>query len=311
MQFPSIPLFSRIAFAALAVAASGASQAHIGYGSGTIPSNPATPSTSRNFGTLVNGSGPVTAANRSLTSNFGWADASDQSLAFDASFATTRAAGSDEASWALGGFTTGVDNLYFGDSHKGAAFRFHLDVATTVNISLAGLTGVAGAAGGALTPGFSIYKGLAALSPFSGTQTSADYDFSTASRDQRTSWAQAALGGGFNYLATQGNWNALGDWYSGGDGDPTGTLAQLSLFQYQGSAFSSMAGATVSGAFALGPGDYTIYVGGNDLQSKTLAASVLKFGYSLSVSAVPEPSAALLLLLGVPLLALRRRAARA
>ena len=162
----------------------GSSLAHIGYGSGAPQS-----ATSRDFGTVSSGYA-FTFTGRTVTSNFGWADASDLNLAFDANFAATRPASSDEASWGLGGFTTGVDNLYFGDSHKGTAFRFHLDAATTVVINLSGVTGAAGATGGALTPAFSVYKGLAALSPFSGTQTSADYDFSVASRDQRTSWAQ-------------------------------------------------------------------------------------------------------------------------
>lgn len=290
---------------ALALAGmAGTASAHIGYGSGAPLS-----ATSRDFGSV--GAGYVgTMSNRSVSSNFGWADASDLGLVFDATFATTRPAGSDEASWGLGGFTTGVDNLYFGDSHKGSAYRFHLDATIDVTISLSGVAGVSGAAGGALTPGFSLYRGLAALAPFSGTQTSADYDFSVASRAQRTTWAQGALGAGFGYLATQGNWNALGSWYSGGDGDASGDLSQLSLFQYAGSAASSTRGDTVSGTFTLAAGDYTIFVGGNDLANKNLTDSALRYGFSMTVSAVPEPQAWLLLLAGMPLVALRRRGAQ-
>lgn len=288
--------------AAVLALSAGQALAHIGYGSGAPLS-----STSRNFGDLVNGSSGTVSA-RTATSNFGWADASDASLAFDSAFAASRPGSSDEAGWGLGGFSTGVDNLYFGDSHKGAAFRFHLDSALSVTVSLSGVSGVTGALGGALTPAFSVYKGLAALAPLPGTQTSADYDFSAASRAQRTSWAQSMLGPGFTYLASQGNWNALGDWVSGGDGDPAGDLSALSLFQYVGSAASTTAGGSAMRTLTLGPGDYSIFVGGNDLTSKTQAASPLKYGFEMTVSAVPEPGAALLLAAGLPLLlALRRR----
>lgn len=294
---------------ALLSAAAGSASAHIGYGSGLVTD--AGNTTSRNFGVLTIGSG-ATASNRSLTSNFGWADASDLGLSFDSSFATTRSATSDAAGWAAGGFATGVDNLYFGDSHKGTAFRFHLDSTLTVNLSLNGLSGVTGTAG-ALTPGFSVYKGLAAVAPLPASQTgvasSADHDFGAASQAVRTLWSQLILGPGYDYRATQGSWNALGNWYIGGDGDAPGSFANLSFFQYVGSAFSTQAGGAASTSLLLGPGDYTVFVGGNDLASKTASQAGQRFGYALSVSAVPEPSTWLLMLAGVPLLVLRRRRA--
>jgi len=64
-----------------------------------------------------------------------------------------------------------------------------------------------------------------------------------------------------------------------------------------------MATATLT----LGPGDYSIFVGGDDIAAKSATDAIKAYGVSLTVSAVPEPQAALLLLLGLPLVLRRRR----
>ncbi len=267
------------------------SQAHISY-------------SGRNFGTLVNGSN-ATFANQAVTSNYGWIDAADTSLTFDANLANVRnlalTAGADIDEIPVG---LGVDNLYLGDSHKARAFRFHLDTTLTVTFTAMAKANATNTSVGGLLPGFSVYKGLAAVAPFTAPQSSADYDFSLASQAWRNSWAQANGLGGFGFAATQGNWNGLGDWQSGGDGDNA-----LSTFEFMGHGVDADMNGDATVTLLLGPGDYSVFVGGADMANKGSALANKAFGLSLNVSAVPEPQSWLLMLLGAPLLALRRRRA--
>lgn len=266
------------------MAASTSSWAHIGYGG-------------RAFGTILAGTSS-SIATQSVTSNYGWADASDRNLVFNSSLAATPR--TDEATFISG---TGSDDLYLGDSHKGRAFSLHLDSTLAVTIAASSRNS------SGLTAAFSVYQGLAATSPFTAPQTSADHDYATASQAWRSSFAQGVAGSGYDHLATNGSWNALGNWSIGGDGD---TASGLDSFVYKGSAFSTVANGTASTTLTLGPGDYTIFVGGNDIGAKSVANSAKSYAFTLGVSAVtavPEPQAALLMLLGLPLLALRRRRA--
>jgi hypothetical protein len=288
-----MPILRSTALAVALLAAAGSSLAHISY-------------TGRNLGTLVTGSN-VTIGNQAITSNYGWIDAADSALSFDPNLATMRdlalAAGADVDDIHVG---FGVDNLYLGDNHKSRAYRLHLDSALTVTFTAQAKANATAASIGGLLPGFSVYKGLAAAAPFSAPQASADYDFSVASQAWRASFAQTAAGTGFGTGATQGSWNALGDFYIGGDGEPAGSLAVLTHFQYVGHGMDADLDGDASATLLLGPGDYTVFVGGMDLANKGSANAARAFGVSLNVSAVPEPSTWLLLLAGVPLLAARR-----
>lgn len=275
--------------------------AHIGYGG-------------RNFGTLVNGSN-VTIGNQAVSSNYGWADASDMSLVFDANLAITRDtafAGLEAAN--LGTETidamtygVGTDNLYLGDNHKSRAFRMHLDSALSVTMTVSAKSNATGSSVGGLLPGFSVYKGLAAVAPFTAPQSSADYDFAHASQAWRDTWAATHVGASFGYGATQGSWNALGDFYVGGDGEPSNDLSVLTYFQYVGSSYDSDTNGTAALTLTLGPGDYTVFVGGNDITNKGTANAAKAYGMSFNVAAVPEPETWAMLLAGLSLVALRAR----
>jgi hypothetical protein len=225
----------------------------------------------------------VSINNQAVTGNFGWADAADGNL---------------------------------GDSHKGRAFRFHLDNAALVTIRVAANPNATATSVGGLLPGFSVYQGLAATSPFAATQTalpsSPDHDFADASVAWRTAFAQFNLGSQLDSSATGGSWNALGNWKIGGDGDLPGDFSQLSTFNYRGFGvdYDHDGVATLTQQF--GAGDYTLFIGGNDLATKDSATATSAFGLSatVSVQATPEPTTWALLGMGGALLAVSCRPRR-
>ena len=289
MKVPPTHALTTLSVAASLLTLSLPAQAHLSY-------------SGRDFGTLVEGSN-VSIATQKVTSNYGWADASDESLVFNKLLAATPR--TDEAAFVSG---TGTDDLYLGDSHKGKAFKLHLDSTLNVSISASALNN------SGLTPAFSVYQGLAVTSPFTAPQTSADHDYSAASQAWRTSFAQGAAGSSFDYLATNGSWNAKGDWALGGDGDPAGEAGALDHFQFVGYGATTVANGTASTTLTLGPGDYTVFLGGNHIAGKSLADSSTTYAFTLGVSAtaVPEPTSMVMALTGLAgLLAVRRQRARA
>ncbi len=107
--------------AALAALINGSSAfAHLTYGG-------------RDFGTLVEGTAATTIATQTLSSSFGWADATD-------------------SDW--------------GDSHRGRFFRFTLTGTTSVSITAQRNTNAAATgATGVLLPGISLFSGLGTVAP--------------------------------------------------------------------------------------------------------------------------------------------------
>ena len=237
--------------------------------------------TGRDFGTFTGLSyGSTTIANQAITGNYGWADAADGVL---------------------------------GDSHKGRAFRFHLDNDAYVSFTFSANPTATATSVGGLLPGFSVYQGLAAVSPFAATQTalpsSADHDFSDSSVAWRTAWAKDNLGPSFDASATDGCWNALGQWKIGGDGDKPGDFAQLSTFNFRGYGVDYDKDGAATAGFRLAAGDYTVMVGGNDILNKGSATAGSAFGVTgtITVTAVPEPGTWALAALGAfAILGMRR-----
>ena len=240
--------------------------------------------TGRDFGSLTASS--VTSTNailsNSVTGNYGWASGTDSNL---------------------------------GDSHKLTAFKFTLLNTGLVTFQVQGIAFKKGILniGALATPGFSIYQGLAHLPPLQ-----ADHDFSAVS----SAYNDATYGAG-NW---EGSFDALGNWKIGSDDGST--YADLSSFTYIGNAADgtsanygsspattgyaldasnnvvSFANDTIHGdgladgnlqaSFLLGPGDYTIFVGGAQYfgsnNSGADASGSYGFNATLLVSAVPEPS---------------------
>lgn len=230
--------------------------------------------TGRDFGTFTgNGSDtPKLIASNTVTGDFGWASGTDANL---------------------------------GDSHKTRAFKFSLLATGLVTLEIQGLDIIrSGVPSSSLPhPGFSIFKGLAA---------SGSHDQSAAS----TAYNNATYG--------VGNWersfNALGDWAVGVDG--AAADSPLSYFTYVANAADGIAAnygnaagirsdgvadGFVKSSFILGPGDYSIFVGGADISGTSTAS--FGFNATLSVVAIPEPSIYGLLGSGIAVLvvAYRRR----
>ena len=239
--------------------------------------------TGRDFGTFDGIAGESqTRANNSVPGNFGWIDGTD-------------------ADW--------------GDSHKTRAYRFHLNNDADVKVSFQSqvftpdpTTAVPNPVPveGGLTPGFSLYSGLAHVAPFL-----ADHDFgagSTAIRD--------AIAGAGN---TEGSFRALNDWSITNDNnDPP------SVFTFIGAAYDGSANYgtgvipfgdgvldhMVSKTFHLAAGDYSIFVGGSDYANQSVLPQ-LQYGISGTVAVVPEPETYAMLLAGLGLMGamVRRRKA--
>jgi hypothetical protein len=268
-----ISKFILVACAVLAIAGT-QSMAHVGY-------------SGRDFGTLMynsDGSGKtVTIATQTISSGFGWADATD-------------------ADW--------------GDSHRGRFFRFTLsgsgDVQITAQRNLLG-TGTTGT----LLPAFSLYSGLGQLSPEQGGHDSAQ--FSIDNRQIGTEGSLRALG---NWsIGNDPTYNTAGDptngilyaprlayfTYIGNAADGTSANYGSATGIFGDGTADGYLTATFSGLIA---GDYSLWVGGAnyDLQSvETGPSSFPTYGVTVSAALVPEPSTGSLILSGAALLARFRR----
>jgi hypothetical protein len=244
----------------------------------------------RNFGLLSPGDAPVAINNQTVGGSFGWADATD-------------------ADW--------------GDSHRLRAFRLTLAVPTDLVITIARNNAGTGAAD-TLLPAFSLFGGLSHVPP-----DALAHDGSDASVQWLVDTFGSGSGFGLGNSGKEGSFNSLGDWTIGNDpvynipGDPTSgiaTPASLRSFTYIGHAadgapanYGGAAGIAgdgnadgfVTATFAnLAAGDYTLMVGGANYaaQGSEGPTTFPTFGFNASVQAIPEPSAVLLLGLGLALL---------
>ena len=91
-------------------------------------------------------------------------------------------------------------------------------------------------------------------------------------------------------LFRSGSWDALGDWKIGGDGDLPGDFSQLSSFTYVASASSTTSGGTATGTFLLSAGDYTVFIGGNDIANKKSDTALSPYGISAEFKVTPKPA---------------------
>jgi len=241
--------------------------------------------TNRNFNTialnpLVIGSPvPSTITGQTVSSSFGWADATD-------------------ADW--------------GDTHRTRVFRFTLDATATVTIS-ASRTALGTGTPGIFLPAFSVFSGL------SHTSSPLAHDSSALSQKWLTDTFGTSAGTGLGGSGKEGSLNALGNWSVGNSVSETviADTDSLRSFVYLGHASDDNSDGLVSATFTdLAAGDYSLFVGGNNYDAQTieLGPTFPTYGIEVSVQAIPEPGT--IAMFGVGVLALlgfkvlKRRAIR-
>jgi hypothetical protein len=275
--FSSLTSFSA-ALAGLCLVPS--AHAHIGYGNPI--SHPTSPG--RNFETLVIGSPALISANQTVSSGFGWADATDAD---------------------------------FGDSHRGRFYRFTLTTTTSVSIS-AERNSLGTGPVDSFLPAFSLFLGLGHLAPFQASHDSAA--LSVSSRPGGTEGSFRSLTDWS--IGNDPTYNTAGDPASGvlyaadlrsftyvghaADGSAANFGSAAGIFG------DGIADGYVTAIFAdLAPGEYSIFVGGANyaLQGAETGPTFPTYGVTVSVQAIPEPAsvAALAGLVALGLVGLRRR----
>ncbi len=227
--------------------------------------------TGRNFGTFSGGEAPVTILDKVIAGNWAWADGTDAD---------------------------------YGPSEYVRAYRFTLTYDARVTFDVSATTS-GGSVLGDLLPGFSLYQGLAHVAP-----ALLDHDTNLVSQQ----WRDSQPG-----VPKEGNFRALGDWKIGND---TGTTpADLSSFSFKGYAVDGtsanfgaapgivgdgLADGHVVATFDIPAGDYTLFIGGANYASQVPGDTVGR-GVNVTLTVIPEPAAAGLLLTGMAGLLLRRR----
>ena len=263
-----------ILYLAAACAAPSGLQAHISY-------------SGRDFGALVVGNPATSILTQTVSSSFGWADATDDD---------------------------------WGDSHRLRAFSFSLNTSASVMITVERNAGGTGPAGTFL-PAFSLFSGLAHLS------SPRAHDFSALSRQwlqQQFGTSSTGLNGSGNEgsLSALGDW-AIGNSVSQTVIDPSDSLRFFTHIGHAADGTSvnfglapgingdGNADGSVTATFhGLAPGNYSLFVGGANYAAQTTEVPTYPtYGANVTVQAVPEPSAWALLALGGATLgvALRRK----
>jgi hypothetical protein len=247
--------------------------------------------TGRNFGTLVIGTPASSINNQTMSSAFGWADATD-------------------SDW--------------GDSHRGRFFRFTLSTTASVMITVQRNTGGNGTIGTFL-PAISVYSGLAQRANNEGVQQGATFRTEELAHDG-SALSISARGSAEGSLRTLTNFSIGNDDTYVTSGDPTSGIlipARLANFTYIGHGADGtsanygnalgingdgIADGYVSATFNdLAAGDYSFFVGGADYSAQLAQTgpSYPTYGVDVSVQAVPEPSTWAMIALGFAFLSWR------
>ena len=236
--------------------------------------------TGRDFGALVVGNPATSNLTQTVSSSFGWSDATD-------------------SDW--------------GDSHRLRAFRFSLSTSASVMIT------VERNAAGTFLPAFSLFSGLAQRGNNEGVQQGAVYRTEALAHDSAVlSVASRPAGTEGSFRALSG-WSIGNDPTYITAGDATSGIlieARLAYFTYIGHAadgtsanFGHISGihgdgtadGIVTATFLdLAAGDYSFFVGGAnyDEQLTETGPTYPTYAFTATVQTVPEPSTWALLALG-------------
>jgi hypothetical protein len=225
--------------ATLFLGALSTASAHIGY-------------TGRNFGTYSGTDLTTTITNQNVSSDYGWADATDANL---------------------------------GDTHKTRAFRFTLTTNAWVTLSFQGLAYTAGTNNytALALPAFSLFRGVAAAATHDGST------ISIAWRD--ATYGTNATEGSLNALGDWKIGNDSGTTFADlSSFTYIGNAADGSSANYGNAAGingDGNADGVVTGSFYLGAGNYSVFIGGANYSGVNTNST---YGIQGSFTAVPEPS---------------------
>lgn len=252
--------------AAAALCAGSTARAHISY-------------SGRNFGSLAGGGGVTSITNQTVSSAFGWADATD-------------------SDW--------------GDSHRGRFFRFTLTNSASVRISVQRNNTGSGAANTFL-PALSVFAGLG-----QAVNTNTDgVVYEGVFRIEQAGHDAAALSTNSRPAGTEGSFRSRWDWSVGNDdtyvtnGNPTSGIlipARLAYFTYighmadgtstnYGSAGGLLGDGVADGSVTatfdnLPVGDYSFFVGGANYGAQVAepGPTFPTYGVNVSVQALALPA---------------------
>ena len=247
--------------------------------------------TGRNIGTLVIGASASSINNQTMSSAFGWADATD-------------------SDW--------------GDSHRGRFFRFTLSTTASVMVSVQRNSSGTGTVETFL-PGISVYSGLAQRANNEGVDQGGTFRTEALAHDG-AALSVSARGSAEGSLQTLANFSIGNDpTYVVAGNQTSGILipARLANFTYIGHAADGTAtnygnapgingdgnadGFVTATFNDLAAGDYSLFVGGANYaaQLTETGPTYPTYGVNVSVQAVPEPSTWALIALGFGFLSWR------
>lgn len=164
------------------------------------------------------------------------------------------------------GWLAGQDNTTQGNSHDNRFLYFNLAQSSTIDFTI---TGNNTNGNGVLNPGYSLFSGFAPATSHDGAVIPA----LNATQTGFASWSpfvgtNAAITGAGGTLSTNywGSYKSNGDFAIGAD---SGTaVGQFSTLHYL-DAGSNGSGNAVSGSYTLGPGIYSLVVGGANASALT------------------------------------------
>ena len=222
--------------------------------------------TGRNFGTYSGTDLTTTITNQYVTSDYGWADATDADL---------------------------------GDTHKTRAFKFSLTTDAWVTLTFSGLAYTVGANNytALALPAFSVYSGLAAASTHDASAISVawrnDYYGTNATEGSLNALGDWKIGvdgqTNFSQLSSLTYIGNAADGTSANYGIPAAslTLANGTVVRNDVINGDGNADGIVTGSFYLAAGDYSVFVGGANYYG---TATNTPYGIQGTFTAVPEPS---------------------
>lgn len=183
------------------------------------------------------------------------------------------------------GWISGQDATTWADSHNNRFLYFNLASESTIDFTI---TGDNTNGNGVLNPGYSIFSGVATPAAHDGAIFPGQSTFASWSSFASNNPAIIAAGG----AVTPDRWGAYRSNADFTIASNTGVAAgQFATLDYTGSSGSNGGGNSVSGNYTLGPGVYSLVVGGanaTDLSALLAAAIATNGDYTTPSAALTD-----------------------